>query len=199
MMTGLEKILKHIEDEALANVEKILNDAKQKRDSILTEAKEAGTKRCAEIEKKSVEEVHNILNRAKSAAELEERRLILSAKQNMIEQVIQKAMNKLIKLPDDDYFKIILSLIRKYATSETGQIIFAETDKKRLPKDFEQRVFEILKDKKNAELTVANETCDICGGFILSYGDMEVNCSFEALFLAEKENLVDKVRAELFD
>jgi V/A-type H+-transporting ATPase subunit E len=49
-----------------------------------------------------------------------------------------------------------------------------------------------------AECFTRNETQEMSGGFILLYGDIEENCSFDALFLQAKEELQDKVRDYLF-
>lgn len=197
-MTGLEKILKHIEEEALKSANDILGEAKDKEKQILAEAKEEGARRCAEIDKKSSEEVANILSRAKSAAELEERRLVLRAKQEAIENILTKSMEELLQVPSEQYFDILIAMIKKYAAPLAGQIILSETDRKRLPNNFEAKVAEALSDKVGASLTISEETREISGGFILSYENVEENCSFDALFLAEKENLIDKVSALLF-
>ena len=62
---------------------------------------------------------------------------------------------------------------------------------------FEKKIAAIA-EKKGGALTVSQETCDIDGGFLLVYGGIEENCSFTAMFAAEKENLQDKVHTLLF-
>jgi V/A-type H+-transporting ATPase subunit E len=56
-----------------------------------------------------------------------------------------------------------------------------------------------LADKKNASLIISENTVTIDGGFILKYGDVEENCSFDALFSSAKEELSDRVNAILFE
>ena len=45
---------------------------------------------------------------------------------------------------------------------------------------------------------MSDETIDTTGGFVLSYGGIEQNCTFKALIDAEREKLTDKVTKVLF-
>ena len=62
---------------------------------------------------------------------------------------------------------------------------------------FEDQLNAALKEK-GAVLTVSEDTRDIDGGFVLTYGGIEENCSFEALFDSAHEVLQDKVQEILF-
>ena len=66
-----------------------------------------------------------------------------------------------------------------------------------LPKGFEDTLNQALAEK-GGRLTVSGQAAAIDGGFILSYGGIEENCSFEALFDSAKETLQDKVQELLF-
>lgn len=198
-MTGLDKIVKDIEDEALVKAAKIIDEAKTLADKIMSSAKADGEQKCAEIEERSKNEVQSYLSRSESSAKLQEKKLILNAKQEIIFDIIEKAKQQFIALPDNEYFENILKMISKYALVSAGSLIFSSTDLKRLPVGFSDSVNEVLKEKAGATLTILTETRNIDSGFILIYGDVEINCSFEALFLAAKENLSDKVCAVLFD
>lgn len=197
-MTGLEKILEHIREDAAVTSSQMIEEAKLKEKQILSEAKEEGIQRCNEIKSNSKEAVRNILSRAASEAELDEKRRILKAKQEAIDHILGKALQYLKELPEDEYFKVMLSMVGKYAASGQGEIIFNPSDKERLPRNFEQSCKELMEKMGKGTLRISEQTADISGGFLLSYGEIIENCSFESLFLAEKENLVDKVSAMLF-
>ena len=77
--------------------------------------------------------------------------------------------------------------------------MFSKTDLERLPQNFLDSLEVSLKDIKNASLTISEEAAQIDGGFILKYGEIEENCSFEALFIDSKDELQDKINAFLFD
>ena len=197
-MTGLEKILKVIEDEAASNAQTILNQANKEAEAILLSAKLEAEKKCAEIAAKSEADVKDIVSRAKSAAALLQKKAVLDAKQRIITNVIENAKNALIGLKDKEYVEVILRMVSKYAHNKPGKILFTAADKKRFPADFEATLNKSLAEKQGAVLTISDEVARIDGGFILEYGDIEENCSFEALFSAAKEDLQEKVNAFLF-
>mgnify|MGYP000029144555 FL=1 len=197
-MTGLEKIIQVIEAEGKAKAESILAEANEEAEKIIASAKEEAERKCAEIAEKPENEIKIIFDRAQSQAALIKRQMLLNAKQQVINDIIDKARLKLTGLPDDEYFEVILQIVRKYAHNEEGIIKFSKKDLERMPKKFEKKLNEAIKDMENARLSISNESIPIDGGFILVYGDVEENCSFEALFNHSKEELQDKVNAFLF-
>jgi V/A-type H+-transporting ATPase subunit E len=90
-------------------------------------------------------------------------------------------------------------MVKKYAHNKSGKLLFSAVDKNRLSVDFDLKLIQVLADKPEASLIVSDETVTLDGGFLLIYGDIEENCSFDALFSAEKENLQDKVNSLLFE
>lgn len=197
-MTGLEKILKHIEDDANANAQAILAEANSKAEEIVAKAKKEADEKCASIAEKSKQDVQSCKSRSESTAALQEKKLILHAKQDIIGDVINRAKETLLQLPDKEYFDVILKMVKKYALGQTGQILFSPTDKKRVPELFDVILNSELSKIDGAKLSISNETRNIDGGFILIYGEIEVNCSLDALFFAAKESLQDKVCEVLF-
>lgn len=198
-MTGLDKILKAIEDEAQAGVNAIIAEAETEAAKIMEAAKQEAEKKCAQIAEQSAADVESAISRAESAAALLERKIILEAKQQIISNIITKARNSLDTLPDTEYVDILLRMVKKYAHNKAGKIAFSADDKNRLPEDFSNRLKDALSDKKNAALEIAEEAAQISGGFLLIYGDIEENCSFDALFSASMEGLQDKVNSLLFE
>ncbi len=198
-MTGLEKILKAINDEASLAADKIVDEANQKAQEIRAAAKSEAEKKAAQIEEKAEIEVRDIMNRSESAAALQERKILLETKQQLITDMIIKARKSLAELPASEYIEIILNMVKKHAHNRPGQIRFSAVDKSRLPADFETRLKLVLSDRPSAELTISDSTANLDGGFLLIYGDIEENCSFDALFLAEKDSLQDKVHSLLFE
>jgi len=197
-MTGFEKIIKAIEGEAKLKADQIISEAKEEAEKIIASAKEEAEKKCSEIAEKPAYEVKAILDRANSGAALIKRQTILNAKQQAINDVIEKAKLKLTGLPDKDYFDIIIKLVKKHAHNQAGTIKFSGKDLKRLPENFDKILNEAVKEIENASLSISKESAPIDSGFILVYGDIEQNCSFEALFGYAKEELQDKVNTFLF-
>lgn len=196
-MTGLEKILYQIEEEAKSSAEKIVEDANKEAQAILTKADATCQEMKAAAEHKAAAVTEDILAKSRSAVGMQRKKDLLAAKQQVIGEVIDQAQKSLYKLDDAAYFALIEKMLEKSVLAESGQIRFNAADQKRLPAGFEKKIAAIA-EKKGGALTVSQETCDIDGGFLLVYGGIEENCSFAAMFAAEKENLQDKVHTLLF-
>lgn len=196
-MTGLEKMIDQIRRESDQETQAVLERARKEADQILAKAKDEAQAQCDKIRRESASHSADQAARAKSAAELAKRRMILSEKQKLIGEVIEEAKKKLAGLPDAEYFDIIVKMAVKSALGQEGEILFSKKDLGRLPKDFEKTLNAALA-KKGGRLKISRETRPIDGGFILVYGGVEENCSFKAMFDAAHEVLQDKVQELLF-
>ncbi len=198
-MTGLEKILKAIEDDAQAGADTVIAQAKREAETILANAKIEAEAKCKVIAEKSEADVKAALSRAESAAALQEKKTLLDAKQQIISNIIASARKRLDELSNSEYTKVILSMVKKYAHNKQGKILFSAADRARLTDDFPVKVTEALAEKAGAGLDMVQEEPSFEGGFLLVYGDIEENCSFDALFAEERDILQDKVNALLFE
>ena len=195
-MAGLDKILGSIKAESDEAVAKRLDEAKSRAEAIKKEAEDSVRDECLEIEERGKKSAEDTISRAESAAALLKRKAILSEKQDIIAEVFDEAEQKLISLPDAQYIDTITKIAVKNALPEDGTIIFSAADKKRLPASFEKDLNSRL---KAGRLTLSDDTTRTAGGFVLSYGGVEQNCTFHALIDAGRERLTDKVSKVLFD
>ncbi len=190
-MSGLDKILEHIGSEAAENAQKVIDSAKAEAERILASEKEEAQRLEKQISKQSELDVAAASKRIQSAADLKEKRMILEAKQKEIDSVIDEACSSLRSLGDKEYFETIDRMLAKYSTDQEGVIRFSAKDLSRIPADFETKI-------KAHNLTLSKDPVNIDGGFVLVYGDVEENCSFEALINASREVLQDKIGQILF-
>lgn len=196
-MTGLDKIVEQILNEADAESKKILEEANRNAEQIIADANRQAEKIKASSDEKISMEKTSGKNRAKSSADLKKRQTVLKAKQEIINDIISKAYDSLINMEDGKYFDMMEKIVDKSVLPKSGEIVFSEKDAKRLPKDFEKKVSDIAK-KHGGSLVLSEKNADIDGGFILVYGGIEENCSISAMFNANKENMADKVNSLLF-
>lgn len=195
-MSGLDKIIEHIESSANENAAAILEAGREEAAKTLARIKAEADEKAAVLSRQSAADVASANKRIQSEAELTEKRFILNAKTEAVSGVISSAREKLENMEDGEYFETILKMVKKYASAKEGIIRFSEADLKRLPADFEASVNSVLKGGK---LTLSKDAAKIDGGFILDYGDIEENCSFDALFEGLKESLQDKIGQMLFE
>lgn len=194
-MTGLDKILEQIKKESDEAVSEKLNEAKTRADDILKQAEAEVKDECEHIRTSGSRQAKDIEERAVSAADLYKRKAVLSEKQRIIAEVFDKALERLTSLKGTEYYDTVMDIAIKNALDQEGTIIFSKEDLAQIPSDFEMRLNARL---KKGRLSLSKETRPTGGGFILSYGGVEENCTFKALIDASRESLADKVQEILF-
>lgn len=197
-MTGLEKMKSQILNEAELSAKKILDEAKQDAEKVMQTAKENAEAECGRISKKSEAELEAVKERAASSRDLQKRKAILQAKQEVIAKILDDVYEALLVLDDKSYFEFIRKMLKKFVLPQEGSICFSSNDLKRMPENFESEIMDIAA-KKGGKLTLLKEGNDnIRGGFVLLYGGIEENCTFKAMFDFKKGELSDKVHVLLF-
>ena len=191
-MAGIEKITSAIladADKESAGIisaaeesaKKLIDKASQDCDSFLAAANDRLDKKLAGENKKTV-----------SQCEQAEKLILLKAKQDIIDSMIVKAKAKLLILEKEEYFDNLLKLLEKQAQSEKGILLLNKKDLDRIPSDFSEKVNQVA-TKKGGMIDISQDTVDIDGGFILKYGNIEINSSIDALFEENQDELIDVV------
>ncbi len=196
-MSGIDKIKERILEDAEAEALRKLSDARKKADEIRSAAERTARAESEDLLKKARSTSLKYSERIDSFCEMRRRQAILTAKQDMISDVLDKAYRKVLMLGDEDYFDMIYGMLEKYALPMDGEARFRAFDIARFPKDFAEKAYECAR-KKGGALTVSETPADIDGGFILVYGGIEVNCTVRALFDSKRDELSDVVRRAMF-
>lgn len=198
MTTGLEKIIKSIEEESQKSAENRIKYAKNMAKGILDETRLEITRESLKISDKAEKDAMNIISRAKSVSENEKKKMILDAKSKIIYEIINKAKEKILNLKDEDYFNFILKIIESNLENQDGKLLFSQSDLTRITEKFKDQI-KTLEERYSIKLTISNETRNISGGVIISYGDIEENCSIETLFQNNKDLIFDSLNSFLFE
>jgi len=193
-MSGIDKIIQHIQSDSEQICASITQAAVVKSDAIIADAEEKAERILADGKEKTASKVADIKKRGDSAADLEEKRVMLSAKQRIISEMLKEGLVSAKALDSAEYFELISKMVEKYSQPEEGVIVFGKNDIERLPEGY----IETLNGVGKGRLTMSAEPADIDAGFILKYGGIEQNCSFDAIFAGEAENLSDRAGRLLF-
>lgn len=193
-MSGIEKIIEQIESDSNNRVDEIISSAEEEAREIISKAENSANESCQTIKAEYEQKCSSAIERAESQGNLIKRRAILKEKQRIITETIDKAHNRLLNMKDEEYFSMILKMIEKYSYNENGEIFFNKKDLDRMPLLFTTKISKA----SNKKLKLNNKPVDIDGGFILVYGGIEENCSFNAIFNDNSEMLQDKVYNTLF-
>ena len=132
-MTGLEKIIEEICNEAAKEAQSIIEIAETEAAEISAQAKTQMEAKEAETAKAAEAEIAELARSRDSALHLQRRRRILATKQEAIAEALQKAKQALSELPDEEYFNLLAGLIQKTAQPQKGVLILNERDRARLP------------------------------------------------------------------
>ncbi len=200
MKEGADRIVRRVLDDAQANADAIKEEATKKANSVEDEAKKKAERRKEHILEQARKTANEQKGRIIGVAQLESRKDLLAAKQEMIGEAFQKALDELVNLNDQDYLAVIHDLLINMTETGSETVIFSERDRKRISENFWQEVNKELSSKgKKGELKLSEETRDIKGGFILQSGGVEMNCSFESLLDMKRDELEPEIAGLLFE
>ncbi|MDR1692615.1 MAG: V-type ATP synthase subunit E [Oscillospiraceae bacterium] len=198
-MTGIEKIIGRIEADAQLEKERILAEARAKADGIAEVYQKKADALAAELTRKGEEESEARRKRAVGVAELEARKDLLAAKQELIDAVFSAAAEKLRALPD------VVPVLAKLAAnaSRTGgeALTLTAADRKSVGKDVTDAANALLADAgKPANLTLSEDTLPdtAVGGVKLTGDNIEVNGTFAALLANLRDEMAPEIAEILF-
>ena len=194
-MNGIEKITQRIETDTQAEIDRILSDARAEANGITDRYQAQADNEAAELAVKNQKAAAEREERLVSTAQMEARKVGLAAKQEMVEKAFDLALEKLCSMPDEQYVKTVADLLVQAAPNGRGAVIFAPAEKKRIG---EAAVRAANAQLNGGKLTLSEETRPLKGGFILSDGKVEVNCSFDTLVRLQKTETAGEVAKRLF-
>lgn len=227
-MEGIEKITAKIVQDAQAEIARMNQETDEKVRSIAEAAQAQADKETADTLARGQRAAQERLERLKSAAKMEQRKLELAARQEMLAQAFDLALEKLCSLPEEEYVQLLTRLVLEASTTGREQLVFSPQDRARVGKQVvvaanEAMVKQVAPELPDAitdtkvgaflgkvvnsttamvtgtgMLTLSEETRPMKGGFVLVDGDVEVNCAFETLVRLQREKLEKEVDQVLF-
>ncbi|MGI6007499.1 MAG: V-type ATP synthase subunit E [Ruminococcus sp.] len=196
-MTGLDKILDRIGEEASSVAQQKIKAAQIQAESIREDARLETQHKKQEILDKAQTDCRNYREKMRSRADFQKRNALLKAKQEIISGIMEKAYQAMCSADTETYFSYMEQLLEKYALPQSGEICFSAADMKRMPLAFKAKI-KMTAMKKGGSLKLSETEMSIEGGFVLIYGGIEENCTLRAIFDEKKEQLQDKARDFLF-
>lgn len=195
-MTGLEKILSTIEQDSNDRCREITEQAQKQAQEII-DAASAKAQEDIENAKASVDKKVAVSDAAiEASVSMTKNRIVLEGKLDIISSTLERALEVIKALPKKEYFEILKGLILKNARKGEGVLRLSEEDTEKLPSNFIDSINNALKRGYKISL---GESADIDSGFILVYGDIDINCSFDAVASAKREELRDTLNEMLFN
>jgi V/A-type H+/Na+-transporting ATPase subunit E len=197
-MAGVEKIKEKILQDAEAKANEILGKAELQAKEVLEKAKQKAALRAKEISQKSTHDISEKKRIINSIVELDMRKDILTAKQQSIEAVFEKVLERMNSLDDNKYEQVVFDMLTATVESGEEEVVMSESRSKKLSADFISKANKALEAAgKKGNIKISDETRNISGGFILKGQGVEINNSFEAVIRLYRDEIEPKV-AEIF-
>lgn len=202
-MNGIEKITQRIDQDAQAEIDQILGDARRQAAEILARYEAQAKKETEELLGRGEKNAAEREERLASVAQMEAKKLTLATKQEMLDKAFALALEQLASLPEDEYIALLAALAARAAATGREQLIFSPKDRERVGEQVVAAANEKLSQDGTAEarvgqLALSEEARPMRGGFILSDGEVEVNCAFETLVRLQRGEVSGEVAKALF-
>lgn len=196
-MSGLDKMTQQILQEAQEQADQLLIDAKEDAQKAVEQARQE----CEVWEQKAhvslEKELDEFRARAASSRDLERRRAVLEAKQEIIADMIEKTCERMRQAGVEEYFETLRRMFEKFCHGEDGQMYLSAEDLARVPQEFRDLV-ENIAAEKGGSIELQDVPGRIPDGFLLVYGGIEENCTFEAVIESDRSRLQDQVNKMLW-
>ncbi len=192
-MEGKDAIISKIIEDAQRTARGVIEDAEQKARVVVDEAKtyaEDYRKKALSVVEK---EKNEIIRRRETVARLDVNKMILGAKQRVLDKVFERALEILENLPEDRYQELIEGMLSKYASD--GDVVTVRKDRKAtLTKVF----FQAYGKLNGIKLGYDVKGGDFRGGMILSSDGVDKNLTFEVELQSLRDEIEPEIAAKLF-
>ncbi len=196
-MNGIDKIISKINDDSAARCAFIIDKAQKECDEIIAKAKADGEKLEAQLLENAEKESASVIAMAKSGASQISRQNLLAARVDLISDTLAKLLERMKSLPEEEYFSALIKLACENAMKGKCIAKLSSEDNNRIPKGFGNKLADALREK-GTECVLSAEPADISSGILLVYGDIEVNCSFDAVIEEKSDYLKAEISEILF-
>lgn len=194
-MSNVKNITSKILKDAEAGKENILAAAEEEKNKILSKKASAANEIAQEILQKAEADAKSKKERVISSAKLKVRNNKLAAKQEIIDEVFEKSINKLIELSKEQFLNFVKNSILSMNLTGKQTLILNETGLKFVDDSF---IDELNKEAK-ATIALSKTAGNFKGGFILENNGIEINSTYEALVSSLRDELEFEVAKVLFN
>ena len=193
-MSNVKNMTSKILKDAEAGKENILAAAEEEKNKIISKKVSSANEIAQEILEKAEVEAKSKKERVISSAKLKVRNNKLAAKQEIIDEVFEKSIDKLTKLSKEDFLNFVKNAISSMNLSGKQTLILNEEGLKFVDEAF----IDELNKNVDAQIILGETAGNFKGGFILENNGIEINSTYEALVSSLRDELEFEVAQVLF-
>ncbi|QYR55863.1 V-type ATP synthase subunit E [Fusobacterium hwasookii] len=124
-MSSLDNLVAEILEQAKKEASRMLTKAKAENLEFFEKENKKIQREIDIIEQKSKEEAISLKERILSNANLKSRDMILQAKEELVDKILEKALERLQNLDEDRYLEFVENTLKKLNISENAEIILS--------------------------------------------------------------------------
>lgn len=188
-----ENLLSKIILDAEAEAARIKTTADEESAVALESAMTSFSAECDRLVAEAKIDGEEIISQAIITAEIESRKILLKAKQEILSETIDRALEKLIKLPDSEYIALIADMIGRVA-DDGDAVIISKNDEKRLTASVIEKIGKAI----GKDLTLLDKRGDFLSGVILTQNGLDKNMTLENELNEIKQERIYKLSTKLF-
>ncbi len=193
-----QAILERIESDAKDAASAIVNDAKERVAALNAQAEDKLSVMRDDTQKKAALEGEELEQRMYRMDELENRKLLLSAKRAQIDRAFDMALAKLKAMPSEQAAAFFKSVVLPLCEG-TEEIVIGSDNEKWFSEEFVSDLNKALvANGKKGELKWNGQKRSQVTGIILSRDEAEIDCTFEALVKSSRMEMEQEVAGILF-
>ena len=182
-MSSLDNLVAEILEQAKKEASRMLTKAKAENLEFFEKENKKIQREIDIIEQKSKEEAISLKERILSNANLKSRDMILQAKEELVDRILEKALERLQNLDEDSYLEFVENTLKKLNISENAEIILSRKMKNILGDEiFDYKVSD----------DVVESGCNIKDGKVV------FNNEFSNLLEFNKEDLEREILKKIF-
>ena len=182
-MNGMEKITARMKEDAARSLSELNAQTEQELRRIREESAARAEKERETAGGHAHLAAQERYERLCSAAEMETRKLTLSAKQEVLAETYDRALEILCSMPREEYLSLLVHLLKAAGGKGDEKIALSAKDRDEMGETLVERANKEL----NAHYTLAGEAADIRAGLVLISEECDVNCSFETLLALSRD------------
>ncbi len=187
-----EAIIDKILSDARLKADAIIGEARNKADEIIAETAEACKGYIFNSKADTDNAVFDLEARSKTVAELDARKLQLSAKAQILDAIFARTLDKLKNLDKERYTALIFAMLQN--AEDGDEVVISQREKDIVTKESLDK----FAKERGINLTLCDELGDFDGGIVIKSKGVDKNFTLDVETQLLKEELETQIAKEIF-
>ena len=193
---SVDRIKTAINSEAGKEAERTREAGRKKADEKFRLAEQQLTERLRQRLQEAEQHQRDLANRTVIALRSQLSMELLTAKNELVDRVVHKAVDNVVNLPSNGYRVLLMKWLKAAPQGEKGELLLNDRDRKAFG---HQLVSDLNRVRaKEAALVLGQEILPIRGGFVLRTERYEIDRALDSLIVKLKEEMAPEIASELF-